>query len=386
MTFEIPLPWDVLDIAIQECIYGYAPGFVDYSHEIKNPGYSIFKLSQEQLGPLGEAVLRKRSEKITELSWPNPPYPDMEFVTASDIIWKPNYIRSTHNGNVKLNSEQLKFKIEELYQKRCDHLERVLQACFNRLVQDVGLWLANEATPPLGILAYAGMDEASYKWIRNRTNTADADTDESKLVLSKTVTLGNTKKSHYWLRLKNYLSTQVLIWYWDYMQKPYKGLPQSPDYLLGHIGINTTKIDYWRGYIEAWEKDKGYGYLIFGISDIFNGTRIDFHYSDASTWLVNIIIQESEKITQPSQPEEPKPTQPAQQEKQPWNLIPDHLWDRTAIKLWWDGFTNNEIGKKVGVTPRVVTNRISELRRLYPDADIPTNEERRKRMIKDDMG
>lgn len=71
--------------------------------------------------------------------------------------------------------------------------------------------------------------------------------------------------------------------------------------------------------------------------------------------------------------------------RQPWEMIPDHLWDRVAVKLWCSGYTNQEIAQRVKVHPRSVTNRISELRRRYPAAAIPTQEERKKRMIQDDM-
>ncbi len=70
----------------------------------------------------------------------------------------------------------------------------------------------------------------------------------------------------------------------------------------------------------------------------------------------------------------------------PWEKIPDHYWDRTAVEMWCKGNTNQEIATRVKVHPRTVTNRIIELRRLYPKAEIPTNEQRRKLMIRDDTG
>ena len=61
----------------------------------------------------------------------------------------------------------------------------------------------------------------------------------------------------------------------------------------------------------------------------------------------------------------------------PWEIIPDHLWDRAAVKVWCSGFSNREIAKWVKVHPRTVTNRICELRRRYPQAGIPTGEQRK---------
>ena len=49
-------------------------------------------------------------------------------------------------------------------------------------------------------------------------------------------------------------------------------------------------------------------------------------------------------------------------DRQPWQVIPDHLWDRVAVKLWCAGYTNKEIADKVKVHPRTVTKCICALR------------------------
>jgi hypothetical protein len=69
--------------------------------------------------------------------------------------------------------------------------------------------------------------------------------------------------------------------------------------------------------------------------------------------------------------------------RHPWDNIPDHLWDRHAVKLWCEGYSNQDIARWVNVHPRTVTNRISELRRRYPRAGIPTHKQRIKLMIRD---
>jgi hypothetical protein len=70
-----------------------------------------------------------------------------------------------------------------------------------------------------------------------------------------------------------------------------------------------------------------------------------------------------------------------QNQDNPWDLVPDHLWDRMAVELWCNGYQGGEIAQRVSVAPGTVHNRISELRKLYPDAGIPFDEDRRQRMI-----
>jgi DNA-binding CsgD family transcriptional regulator len=66
----------------------------------------------------------------------------------------------------------------------------------------------------------------------------------------------------------------------------------------------------------------------------------------------------------------------------PWEKIPDHYADRQIVELWHKGFTNSEIGDKVGLAPRTVTNRLSKLRKEYGEDIVPTDEQRRKKLLK----
>lgn len=63
----------------------------------------------------------------------------------------------------------------------------------------------------------------------------------------------------------------------------------------------------------------------------------------------------------------------------PWEQIKDHASDRQILKLWHEGFTSNEIGQRLGLAPRSVTNIISTLRTSYSTKVVPTNEQRRKK-------
>jgi len=63
----------------------------------------------------------------------------------------------------------------------------------------------------------------------------------------------------------------------------------------------------------------------------------------------------------------------------PWERIPDHFWDRQAVKMWNEGHTNREISNRVGVTPEAVTNRISELRKEFTIAVVPYKKDIRRK-------
>jgi hypothetical protein len=77
---------------------------------------------------------------------------------------------------------------------------------------------------------------------------------------------------------------------------------------------------------------------------------------------------------------EPQPEQgkSEQKELQPWEKIPDHAWDKQALKLWWEGFTCPEIGLQVNVTGDRVRNRLSELRKEHGEEIVPTDEKRKR--------
>jgi len=104
-------------------------------------------------------------------------------------------------------------------------------------------------------------------------------------------------------------------------------------------------------------------------------------------WAVEL-MKEMERLgfseIQPMEDGESLNQQKQDEQLEPWKKIPDHLWDRVAVEMWCNGYTNRDIANKVSVQPRVVTNRISQLRQLYPS--IPTNDQRRKLMIKGDTG
>jgi hypothetical protein len=62
----------------------------------------------------------------------------------------------------------------------------------------------------------------------------------------------------------------------------------------------------------------------------------------------------------------------------PWALIPDHLWDRQALRLWWAGLTCVEIGVRISQAPKTVRNRLTQLRKQHGTAVVPLNGRRGK--------
>lgn len=69
-------------------------------------------------------------------------------------------------------------------------------------------------------------------------------------------------------------------------------------------------------------------------------------------------------------------------EGEPWMQIPDHLWDRKAVKLWLYGHSQKEIAESIGedLKEATVNNRICQLRRDFPSIVIYEAERKRRRM------
>lgn len=61
----------------------------------------------------------------------------------------------------------------------------------------------------------------------------------------------------------------------------------------------------------------------------------------------------------------------------PWELVPNTGWDRRVLELWWRNYPSNAIGRQLGVSPKRVLNRISELRKLHGTGVVPTEMQRR---------
>jgi hypothetical protein len=59
-----------------------------------------------------------------------------------------------------------------------------------------------------------------------------------------------------------------------------------------------------------------------------------------------------------------------------WEQIPDHKWDRLAVRLLWEEYQDPEIRDKIDkrLTSKTITNRLSVLRQQFPKL-VPTREQ-----------
>lgn len=64
------------------------------------------------------------------------------------------------------------------------------------------------------------------------------------------------------------------------------------------------------------------------------------------------------------------------EEKEPWMLIPDHLWYRVAVEMWCKGHQGPEIASRLSLSSGTVYNRLAILRKQYPEAGIPYDKQR----------
>lgn len=157
--FQIPLPWDVLNVATIENLPGYAPGFVEFAPpEIISPGLSVFTLTQEQLGDLGKLTLRKSGDKMTLVDVSDPPRPNEAEIDPDYLEKQKNAIKINQDEFFRVK-EEIEEQINQLYNRRQEHLQKVICAYSSRLVHDLSIWEGNRVIPPPYLLAWAGLDE-----------------------------------------------------------------------------------------------------------------------------------------------------------------------------------------------------------------------------------
>lgn len=84
----------------------------------------------------------------------------------------------------------------------------------------------------------------------------------------------------------------------------------------------------------------------------------------------------------PSSQTDARPGSPDLFGRLPWELVPDHLWDRKALQLWWQGRSCPEIGRDVHQSAKTILNRLCTLRKSYGTAIVPTDQQRLEKGIR----
>ena len=64
--------------------------------------------------------------------------------------------------------------------------------------------------------------------------------------------------------------------------------------------------------------------------------------------------------------------------EEPWQRLPEHLWDRQAVELWWAGHSHKEIGQQLSQAPKTVRNRLTQLRKAFGPQVVPLRHDRDK--------
>ncbi len=64
----------------------------------------------------------------------------------------------------------------------------------------------------------------------------------------------------------------------------------------------------------------------------------------------------------------------------PWEHIPEHGSDRVIIEYWCKRWKYREIAHQLDYEPPTIRNMISKLRKEYPEAKIPRDEERKRKI------
>ncbi len=149
-------------------------------------------------------------------------------------------------------------------------------------------------------------------------------------------------------------------------------------------GIATRDDDNVRmGRLEAHQLPSGETFVAYRVKDFPN--------SDIFYGIIGEIERELEALQAPVH--EPDKTMQQETERKIakdetkeikdekdvklWELIPEYRWDRVAVEMWCNGRQGQEIANRLGLERSTIYNRLSKLRKLYPDVGIPTDNERK---------
>ncbi len=67
-------------------------------------------------------------------------------------------------------------------------------------------------------------------------------------------------------------------------------------------------------------------------------------------------------------------------EEKMWEKIPDVLWYRRAVEMLWKEYSSPEIARSLDLSDHTVDNKLSDLRKLFPD-HVPTRDKLRQLRI-----
>jgi hypothetical protein len=138
--FELPIPFDVLIGATEECLHGYAgKDWVNFEKIHETPGSTTYQLSHYELVNLGKLTIRKLRNDLSEVYFSGPP-------SAASQRRKPTQeeraeIESAPNKDEMVKSilavnKKIKKDSNDLYKRRKDHLGDVITAYLDRLSRE----------------------------------------------------------------------------------------------------------------------------------------------------------------------------------------------------------------------------------------------------------
>jgi len=132
--------YETLVAAVREALPGKCPGWVNVDEDSSKIGCTVFKLRQDQLGDnLGEVKVRKVGD-CSELSYegsqrlPNRFFTQEEMDTLKAARPDLDFIHRCAELSRKKRKEG-----DELHRRREEHFDKVIQAMFNGLYNDVAL-------------------------------------------------------------------------------------------------------------------------------------------------------------------------------------------------------------------------------------------------------
>lgn len=137
--FELPMPFEVLNQAVERCLPGYICTLVSLELRVSPAGAITYRMNERLLGDVGQVTLYRKTERISELDFADPPPPRSRKPNQNELadISAVSDVEERFQAKARL-LRKIDDEAKVLYEQRKKHHDLVIEAFFNHLIDDYG--------------------------------------------------------------------------------------------------------------------------------------------------------------------------------------------------------------------------------------------------------